>query len=137
ATAGASQATALLSGLAQGVHTLDASIADNAGNLSSASQVSFTVDLASPTIVISSPSAGSFFNYASTTAIINYADTGGSGLSLSSLVVRLDGNLVAATAGASQATALLSGLAQGVHTLDASIADNAGNRTSAVQVSFT
>ncbi|HAH05923.1 MAG TPA: hypothetical protein DCM05_05225, partial [Elusimicrobia bacterium] len=137
ATAGSSQATANLVGLSQGVHTLDASIYDNAGNLGSATQVSFTVDLTAPSIAIASPTAGSFFNYASTTAIINYADTGGSGLNLASLVVRLDGNLVAATAGASQATALLSGLAQGVHTLDASIADNAGNLTSASQISFT
>ncbi|HAH06836.1 MAG TPA: hypothetical protein DCM05_09975, partial [Elusimicrobia bacterium] len=136
AAAGASQATADLTGLAQGVHTLSASIADNAGNAATTTNT-FTVDLTSPTIMIARPAEGSFMNYTSTAALINYADTGGSGLNLSSLRVRLDGALVAATAGASLATVNLAGLVQGVHTLDASIADNAGNRTSASQVSFT
>ncbi|MCX5786943.1 MAG: SBBP repeat-containing protein [Elusimicrobia bacterium] len=109
---------------------------DNAMNTSA---VSVTVNIATtkPTIAISSPTNGSFFNYTSTMAIINYADAGGSGLNLASLVLKLDGNSVAATAGASQATALRSSLAAGVHTLNASIADNAGNLTSASQVNFT
>jgi len=136
----ASSATVLLTGLSASTHTLDASISDYATNFTSATQTGFTVTLTSPTISVANPANGSFINNTSTTAIINYADSGGSGLDLTSLVVELDGVAVsggAITAGASQATVNLTGLSVGVHTLDATIANNLGNTTNATQVSFT
>jgi len=136
----AASATVNLGGLTAGGHGLDASIADYAGNLSTATQVSFTVSLTSPTITIEQPLGGSFVHSNSTTAVVSYLDAGSSGLNLGSLVVKLDGVAVSAgaiTAGGIQATVSLTGLAAGAHTLNAYIYDNVGNRTDALQNNFT
>jgi hypothetical protein len=136
----ASSATASLSGLTQRAYTLDASISDNSGNLTNAAQTGFTVDLASPTIAVVAPINGSYLNGTSTVAVINYADAGGSGLNLTSLVVKLNGTAIAAssiTAYSSSATVALAGLTQRAYTLDASIMDAAGNLTNAAQTGFT
>jgi hypothetical protein len=93
-----------------------------------------SVDTAPPTIAIAAPANGSNSSASSINAVINYGDAGGSALNLASLVVTLDGKAVTVTAGASQATAVLSGLASGSHTLSASIADNAGNSAAAQSV---
>ncbi|MCX5791690.1 MAG: hypothetical protein NTY45_05640, partial [Elusimicrobia bacterium] len=135
----ASSVTVPLSGLSQAVHTLDTSIQDNAGNLTIAVPGVFKVDLTSPTIVIARPDNGSFFNYTSTTVVINYADTGGLGLSTSTLAVKLDAvalSTAAFTYYASSATVQVTGLLPGVHALDASVQDKAGNLTSAAQSAF-
>ncbi len=135
----AASATVSITGLSVGAHTLDASVSDYAINFTSATQSGFTVTLTSPTITTGYPLDGSFVTYASTVATINYADSGGSGLNLASLVVKLDGVAVSAgaiTAGATQAAVNLT-LSVGVHTLDATIANNLGNTTIAPQVSFT
>jgi hypothetical protein len=132
----ASSATARLTGLTQRAYTLDASIQDISGDLINAVQIVFAVDLTSPTIAIALPVNGSFVDSTSTTAVINYADTGGSGLNLASLVVKLDGSSVAAVISGNQATADLVGLAPGGHILNASISDAAGN-TTASQSTFT
>ncbi|MCX5793229.1 MAG: hypothetical protein NTY45_13585, partial [Elusimicrobia bacterium] len=136
----ASSAAVQLTGLSQSVHTLDVSILDNVGNLGNASQVGFTVDLASPAVSIARPSDGAVFNYTSTTAVINYSDAGGSGLNTSALVIKLDSvalSTAAFTRYASSATVQLTGLTQAAHTLDASIRDNAGNLANAAQTAFT
>ena len=135
----ASSATVQLASLTQRSYTLDASIQDNAGNLTNAAQTNFTVDLTSPTIAIAAPPNGSFLNYTSTTAVIDYADAGGSGLNLSSLIVKLNGTPLASgiTVYVSSATVLLASLTQRAYTLDASIQDNAGNLTNAAQTNFT
>ncbi|MEI7529382.1 MAG: hypothetical protein WCK76_10605, partial [Elusimicrobiota bacterium] len=136
----ASSATVQLSGLSQSAHTLDAAIQDKAGNLANAAQASFTVDLTSPTVTIIKPVNGSVFSYTSTTAVVNYSDSGGAGLDLAGLVVKLDGVAVASgavTAFTSSAAVQLAGLTQGAHTLDASIQDKAGNPANAAQTGFT
>ncbi|MEI7529770.1 MAG: hypothetical protein WCK76_12605, partial [Elusimicrobiota bacterium] len=138
-TSYASSVTVPLSGLSQAAHTLDAYIQDNAGNLSGAAQSVFKVDLTSPTIVIARPDNGSFFNYTSTTVVINYADTGGLGLSTAALVVKLDSvalSTAAFTYYASSAAVQVTGLLPGAHALDASVRDKAGNLTSAAQSIF-
>ncbi|MCX5793690.1 MAG: T9SS type A sorting domain-containing protein [Elusimicrobia bacterium] len=136
----ASSATVQLSGLSAAAHTLDASIMDHAGNLKNAVQTGFTVDLTSPTIAVVQPADGSFLNYASTMAVVNYSDAGGSGLSTSTLIIKLD-NVALSTSTftryASSATVQLSGLSAAAHTLDASIRDHAGNLKNAVQTGFS
>ena len=84
-----SSATAQFTSLAQGAHTLDASILDNAGNPANAVQTGFTLDLAAPAIGIVQPANGGSFNYTSTTAYITYSDAGGAGLDLASLGMRI------------------------------------------------
>ena len=113
---------------APGITTVTCTATDSAGN---SSAVTFTVtveDTVEPAVEIV-PTDGSTVG-ATVTARITYSDAG-AGVDPTSLVVLLDGADVSAqfATSSSEATATLS-LSVGAHTLDVSVADQAGNTTS-------
>jgi hypothetical protein len=116
--------------LADGVHAATVALRDHAGNLAQA-RWSFTTDTTPPALAITSPSgqvtAGSPAQIA-----VAYSDTT-SGVDLTSLKVILDGADLSATCtiGPASAACLSPVLAQGTHSLAASLRDRAGNAASA------
>ncbi len=114
-------------GLADGPHTLQASIQDVAGNPGQG-QSSFTVDGSAPTLAIQEPSAGAWLGTTAPAAQVSYSDT--QGLALGSFKATVDGadRTAEFSVGASEATAALAGLSEGSHTLWVEIADLAGHR---------
>jgi hypothetical protein len=116
--------------LADGAHTVTATVADHAGNLAQA-RWSFTTDITPPSLAITSPGA----QVAAGSAVpitVAYADAT-SGLDLGSLRVSLDGaDLTAScTAGAASASCSAAPPALGSHGLAASVRDRAGNAATA------
>ncbi|MCL4309289.1 MAG: Ig-like domain-containing protein [Actinomycetota bacterium] len=110
--------------LADGSYSYTVSLADNAGNVGTASG-SFAVDTQAPTI--NSPSPTGYKNNASPTISAGYAD-GGSGINTSAATVKLDGTaLPGCTASATTVSCPSAGLAQGSHAILVSVTDNAGN----------
>src|SRR5579859_6356189 len=121
----ATGATGATPSLADGSHTLNASIKDKAGNPATAS-VTFFIDNAVPNIHITAPPNGSFTNTTGTHVNVTYSDPD---LDLSTFKVTLNGADITSsfTVSAGSASADLTGLAQGANTLAAQINDLAGN----------
>lgn len=114
--------------LQDGAHTLSATGRDRAGNEAVAS-VEVTTDNTVPTLTIAAPGNGSTIQTRTPTLQITYSDVT-SGVQLSTFHVTLDGSdiTMAFTLSPIGATATLSTpLASGGHTLQAQIADQAGN----------
>jgi len=114
--------------LAPGVHTITASIQDNAENLGQASE-QFQVNTAAPVLQILQPAAGSYLN--STTPQIVLAYSSALGLNLASLKVTDNGADITAAFNktATGASGTAPPLSQGGNTIVASISDQAGNQT--------
>ncbi|MHB8793559.1 MAG: beta strand repeat-containing protein, partial [Thermoleophilia bacterium] len=123
-TASATGVSCPTTGLAQGDHSYTVSVADTAGNTGSAS-ASFTVDSAAPAVSGILPSG--IINSAATTVYANYTDAV-SGINTASVSVSVDTvALTGCTVAAGSVSCPASGLANGNHTIDVSVADNAGN----------
>ncbi|MBI5871168.1 MAG: IPT/TIG domain-containing protein, partial [Actinobacteria bacterium] len=132
-TATATHISCSTSGLATGGHSISVSVADGAGNNGSGS-ASFSIDTTSPTVSSILPTGT--INVNATTLSANYAD-GGAGISTASAVVRLDGTVVpGCTASAGNISCLVSGIADGLHSITVNVNDNAGN-TGSGSGSFT
>jgi hypothetical protein len=124
----ATGASATLSApLAQGGNNIVATISDTAGNQTTASTV-FNVDTTPPTITIVHPAAGSLHGSATVEFSIQFSDD--QAIDTGSLGVTMDGNPLAATTTLTSASGSTT-LADGNHTLAASIRDKAGNQASA------
>ncbi|MEP7012842.1 MAG: DNRLRE domain-containing protein [Acidobacteriota bacterium] len=93
-------------------------------------------DQVPPSISISTPAHPFVINDTTPAISVSYAD-GGSGISTATLDVRVDGTASVCTAGASSATCEPATLAQGTHTISASIRDQAGNAATTAARSFT
>ncbi|MBI5869437.1 MAG: right-handed parallel beta-helix repeat-containing protein [Actinobacteria bacterium] len=123
-TATSSGVSCPVSGLADGSHSLDVSVDDNAGNHGSGTG-SFLVDKTAPVVSAVLPSGT--VSTSSLTVSANYSDSG-SGVSLASVNVYLDGALLAGcTKSPIGVSCPVSSLATGTHTIGGSVADIAGN----------
>ena len=113
--------------LADGNHTLTASIKDKAGNAATASST-FSVDTTAPNIHISQPAPGTIQNTASVQVQVQYGDN--ENINTGSFKLAIDGvdQTSFFTVTATGATASLAGpFAEGSHTITAQIADQTGN----------
>lgn len=120
ATAATCSSPVHYSGLAQGNHSFTVKAVDSAGNLSAAASASWTVDLAAPTVTISS-SPGAITNATSASFVFSGADTGGG--SVASYQCSLDGApFSACTSGTSY-----SALSAGTHEFSVKAVDSADN----------
>src|SRR5205807_10020991 len=111
--------------LADGNHTLTASIKDKAGNQSSASST-FSVDTKAPDIHIVLPAAGAILKNATPAIQVQFSDNS---IDPSTLKVSIDGvdRTQLFTINGSTASAVAPALADGSHTIAAQIADLTGN----------
>ena len=115
----------VLSGLADGLHTLAVKQTDPAGNTSAAAAASWTVDtMAAPPVLSGVPAA---------TTNARAASIGFTGESGATFACSVDGGSYAPCA----SPAVLSGLADGPHTLAVKQTDPAGNTSAAATVSWT
>src|SRR5579864_7109720 len=136
---GASSAQGVLAtgtGLPEGQHSIQATITDNAGNVSSTGSANFTVDLTPPTAAFTSPANSSFINTTQPTITLVYSDSG-SGVDPNSVHILLQQNQPETeitsqfSVGPGQATATISAsgaLVAGTYHLRAQVADQAGNQ---------
>lgn len=115
--------------LVDGLHTLEVSISDHSDNVARQT-FSFTTDTVAPTLEISSPTEPLVINTVPP-VVVSYADAT-SGVDLGSVVVSLDDAALAdCDVGSASTTCAPPQLAEGSHTLTATIADNAGNPAAA------
>ncbi len=119
---------------AAGVHTVSARATDAAGNQTSSSGVSITVDNVLPSAAVSSPTAGS-----SVSGTITVSATASDNTSVASVQFRLDGANLGAldTAVPYSVSWVTSGASNGVHLLSAVAFDAAGNQAASANVSVT
>lgn len=89
-------------------------------------------DQVPPSISITTPAHPFVINDATPQISVSYAD-GGSGLALATLDVRVDDVVAVCTAGATSATCEPATLAEGVHSITASVHDQAGNAATATR----
>jgi hypothetical protein len=124
----ASGASATLSTpLPQGANQIVATISDQAGNATTASSA-FNIDTTPPVISIVQPSPASRHGSSNVGFSIQYSDD--QALDLSTLQVAIDGTALAVTPAATTVVGSTT-LADGNHTLTASIKDKAGNQANA------
>ncbi|MHB8793443.1 MAG: Ig-like domain-containing protein [Thermoleophilia bacterium] len=126
-TAAATSVSCPATGLADGVHNITINVADNAGNIGSGTG-SFTVNLPDTT----PPSVTNFLPSGTITAsaatVYAYYSDADSGINSASANVYLDGTaLSGCTTTATGVSCPVTGLANGVHSISVSVADNAGN----------
>lgn len=96
---------------------------------------SLIFDQVPPSLTITSPSHDVLVNETAPPINLSYAD-GGSGVALSSLVVKVDGVTASCAPGAATALCTPSPLTEGNHTITVSLRDRAGNEATASR-SFT
>jgi hypothetical protein len=113
--------------LSQGGHEIVATLNDQAGNPAQA-RVSFNVDTTPPTIKIVHPSPGSKHGSSDLEYQIQYGDD--QAIDLNSLVVTVDGNLIAVTPAATGVSGTVTLANSASHVLSATIKDKAGNPAS-------
>ena len=132
-TAGPDLATIAVDPLPEGPNRITASIRDRGGNVANAA-VSFNVDVTKPVIAIAQPAAGTRIGSHDVPLIITWSDA--QGIVPATGTARLDGTtnitLVSTDDGA---TAQLTGVSDGAHTISATVADRAGN-SGTTSVSF-
>jgi len=139
----------LSSGLTEGTHSIQATIADKAGNVSLPAPVSFTVDFTPPTAAFTTPVNNSFINTTQPVITLTYSDSG-SGVDVNSVHIFLQQANQPETeitslfsVAASQATAAINSagaLSAGTYHLRAQVGDRAGNQaapTSAFVIDIT
>ncbi|MCS7459565.1 Ig-like domain-containing protein [Paenibacillus doosanensis] len=119
--------------LTEGVHTVDATAADAAGNTADAVQVSFTID-SSTFVAIAAPANGS--KTKETKPVISGTVEAGDTIVLKIDGVMVSDSVIADTDGKWSFTTT-NALTEGVHTVDATATDTLGNTADAAQVSFT
>ncbi|MBZ0160622.1 MAG: DUF6531 domain-containing protein [bacterium] len=118
--------------LANGAHTLSAFARDKAGSEVSA-MIPITTDNTPPVLAITAPANGSSVSTPTLTITLAYSDAA-SGVALGTFRVTLDGSDISAAFALSPTggtATLATPLANGPHTLQASIADQASNMSSA------
>ncbi len=124
------------SGLANGTHTISASVADNAGNTGSGTGA-FDVNADGVTIIDITPQ-GTVTTPAATIRSNYYAP---SGINTGTVQVKLDGTVLSSCdAGASSVTCGAAALANGTHTIEVNASDYAGHSdtsTGSFTVSFS
>jgi hypothetical protein len=123
--------------LADGSHTIVVRATDSAGDYQTASTTIF-VDTQKPTVTITSPAPGASVT-ARPTVTASFSDPSpSSGINTASVVVKVDGNVVTAGVAVTAAGVTFTpttDLATGDHTVEISVADNAGN-TATASVTF-
>lgn len=129
---GATATLPLADALSQGANQIVAQIQDLAGNQASAS-TSFNIDILPPTISFSHPAPNSYQGSSTVQIMVQYSDD--QAIDTTKLNVTLDGVALGMGASPTNATAVASGLANGTHSLAATIKDLAGNVGSA-QITF-
>jgi len=127
---GATEATCTSPVLAEGSHTVDATVLDVAGNSASDTftfEVSFTADVTPPVVSIVAP-PDRVFNDSTPPIRVEYSDAD-SGLETSTFDMVVDGASAVAncTIGPAAADCTPDALSVGSHTIEARIADRAGN----------
>ncbi|MBI4575493.1 MAG: Ig-like domain repeat protein, partial [Planctomycetes bacterium] len=117
--------------LAEGAHTLEATIRDGAGNEAHAT-AGFVVDTLAPAVSIT-PASGAVVNLSRPSILALLSDPGGgTGIEAPSVLVLLDGVDATVAATVSETAASLTpgvDLLDGVHTVSVEVSDRAGNRT--------
>jgi Bacterial Ig domain len=122
-----------LSGLTSGSHTLTDIATDNAGNTTTSSGVGFTIGYAPPTVSITSPLAWSF---AHGTVAVTAGVTGGTPPDSVQLLVDGKASGSAQTSGYSFNWST-TGLADGSHTLAATVTDSQGRTSTSSPITVT
>jgi len=139
-TPGATSASCTPDGpLAEGLDTLTATIEDGIGQLSAPATVQVTVDTLPPTLILTAPAEGSTVGSSQPQIELDYADAG-AGIDTSSLSLLLDGTPLAATCNflATGAQCVPDApMADGPHTVAATVADLSGKVSAPDQVGFT
>ena len=137
---GAQQATGSIpaaASLRDGTYVLTGVANDLVGNIGTAS-ATFVVDTVPPTATIQSPATNAFLNTSSPSVVLQYQDDN-SGVDTSKLVLTVDGvnqtNILTLTA--ANATGTLPALPDGVHTIQLTVFDRAGNSSGVVSQTFT
>ena len=114
--------------LAEGLHIVEITAADNAGNSASTASFRFTVDSTAPVISDLSPVSGTFVNNSMPTLSAKLTDLI-SGINSTSIILTVDG--AAATFAFDPVTGVLTAnsplLTDGLHSIVATASDNAGN----------
>ena len=128
-----------LAPLAEGMNRVTATVQDAGGQTSAPAGVDFTVDTEAPLAGIVQPSAGEVVLTDRPTIEVSYSDTG-AGVDTASLALELDGTPLGAdcTPGPASATCTpVSALADGPHTVTATVDDFAGRTSAPSSVGFT
>ena len=125
------------SSLSDGTYVLTAAANDLVGNIGTAS-ATFVVDTVPPTAIIQSPAANAIFSNSAPGVVLQYQDDN-SGVNIANIVFTVDGvnQTSILTIGATQAIGTLPALADGVHTIQLTVFDRAGNSSSVVSQTFT
>lgn len=129
--------------LSQGTYNFSVDARDRAGNAAVTQSSTFVLDLTAPVISNLAPAAGSFLNVARPVLSASITDTGGAGVDPASILVRLDGNPVAAAVSSSDPNTFMAaftpaaGLAEGGHTISVDAKDRAGNQAQTASATFT
>ncbi|MGD2114268.1 MAG: Ig-like domain-containing protein, partial [Acidobacteriota bacterium] len=112
--------------LAEGLHTLEVAISDHSGN-EARETFTFTIDVTPPALAVTEPS-DAFVDDTTPEIVVTYADAI-SGVDLSTLGIAIDGTDLTpgCVVGAETATCEPPELAEGEHTITASVSDRAGN----------
>ena len=135
-----------------GYYNVEVEATNDAGTTGSASGSNLTglrlvvKERVAPVITILSPSGGSYVSNSKQPVVFTVVDeAGGSGINLSSLVVKLDGTAVASntitttviTNGYSVTYTPASAVSDGSHTVTVAVSDNDGNAATAKSTTFT
>jgi YVTN family beta-propeller protein len=129
-------------GLAEGRHTFVVVATDPAGNTDdSPASAAWTVDTTAPTVAITAPANGGVSASAGLALAAEATDGAGSGLAAVQFQRSSDGGATYRDEGAPIASppysVTVGALADGVHSVRAIAADQAGNRTASAAVTFT
>lgn len=135
-----------------GYYNVEVEATNDAGTTGSASGSNLTglrlvvKERVAPVITILSPSGGAYVTNSKQPVVFTVVDeAGGSGINLSSLVVKLDGTAVASntitttviTNGYSVTYTPASAVSDGAHTVTVAVSDNDGNAATAKSTTFT
>ncbi|MBI2061754.1 MAG: hypothetical protein HYT87_18605, partial [Nitrospirae bacterium] len=121
--------------IAEGAHTVHASVRDRAGSYAQATPVSFLIDRTPPVVVIDQPAPGSVRETDEVFVRVGYSDVL-TGVDPGSLQVVLDGREVTPAERGGAETSFTTHVAPGTHTLEVSIMDRVGNPAEADPVVF-
>src|SRR5882724_11588047 len=137
---GPQQATGAIpsaSSLNDGTYVLTAVVNDVVGNTSNA-RATFVVDTVAPIGSIQAPAANAILNTSTVSVILPYQDDR-SGVDTSKLLLTVDGvnQTSVLTLTPTQATGTLPPLPDGVHTIQLTVFDRAGNSTAVMSQTFT
>lgn len=105
------------------------------------------LEVTAPTITVSSPTSGQYFDTAQPSIRFNITDeTNGSGVNISSLKIKVDSKTYTNTSSGVEVTTITNGysvtcvptaLADGTHTVQITVEDNDGNEATSASIGFT